>query len=39
VKHRAYEDSFSKDQLIDYGNRRAAQAVLAERERVKGEQA
>jgi len=39
AKHRAYDDSFSKTQLIDYGNRRAAQAVLAEHGYIKGEQA
>jgi len=37
-KHRAYADSYSQDQLIDYGNRRVAAAVLAERERLKGGQ-
>jgi len=36
-KHRAYEDSFSKDQMRDYGNRRAAQAVLAERQKMVGD--
>jgi len=30
----SYFDSYTKSQLIDYGNRRAAAAVLAERERI-----